>query len=831
VPAEELARLIDLYSNGGHHFDGDPFPVPARVAIRRRQLVDGLALDALVRARVSFWDSVAASHSAPEEESLREAYLDLGSFYIDLLFAEAAGADRLEIITNAQKLAFEQFNFLDFFYRDPEVVIPFAIGAFVRTNLMDLRATFKKLPPNAIGETFAEVEAPESYGSFYRRTLLMFDAVNQLADFGELPQAVEDAHGIPESKYIQYLVGNFVHLHARLTILLVYQAIPYLRNLAEKYYNIGTYVAHSQKELVQMLRDLQTELQQEFNRYPHANFNDKADDWFKRITDLRTEIEKGAHRSEVVATIVGQLPWIFVGGEFAAGIGAWVRTVTSARWVIALAEGTALTAFNLATAAPGMRPTTAAGWGFELAANIAWARIGRAVFDIAGEAAERLVASRRAFLRIGVEVVLPAATIATLQTAAQRIEAVARGQGGESDFTELLTVNLIMHGLGLMMSQGPATATEPRGSAIVRYRAEDLARVANLKLDAAQRWLDLANRSSEFQQRLAGVAARATRGTVTETEFKNLVDEGLKLADVLERDLPELAQALQTGQSPERIRAAIAQMKQVLRGLNYSALRQVRLLPEFVSGLRAVGDGRTFVFENPAHEPPGLQRLLTDYGKRGFAVRKLPGGGAEVLNAQGQITTQILPVSPEAVRYLPPPLEAIATSRQTRAGLDAVRRQTTAPELEALLSRSRARSGDEAVLRVLRAAGRFLDYSGSDTAWRGLDNYLRFNGDPATLARTLTFHDTQESAVENAAHVRNVLTQMAGWDATAVRGLEKFSALRPRGGPLRTKMNVPDWKVCSLVIRLTQSRESFRLSTCCITVRTAPVSAACSARC
>jgi hypothetical protein len=266
----------------------------------------------------------------------------------------------------------------------------------------------------------------------------------------------------------------------------------------------------------------------------------------------------------------------------------------------------------------------------------------------------------------------------------------------------------------------------------------------------------------------------AERAAITETEFKTQVDEALKLADVLERDLPALAKELQTGQSPDRIRASIAQMKDVLSSLKYSARGEVKLLPEFASGLRELGDGRTFVFEDPGNEPPGLQRLLSDYQKRGYTVRKLPGGSYEVLNASGEITTHILPVSPEAARYLPDYLDFVARGTKTQEGLARVRAQSAAPELAYHLARAARRFGAGPVRRILQiiAGG---DAPPSDKAFRGLNNFLRLAGNPRVANRIITIVEERTPY-----YFTQLLEQIADWDAAAVNGLGTIYQVRPQ---------------------------------------------------
>src|ERR671913_573551 len=132
--------------------------------------------------------------------------------------------------------------------------------------------------------------------------------------------------------------------------------------------------------------------------------------------------------------------------------------------------------------------------------------LGRALFTTGGDVAQRLALSRRLILDIGTRVVLPGATLATLQTVVQRIENRARGLGGESSFTEMLTINLIMTALGILIGASlPQRAPTPG----------ELARTANIPEEAARQWLRLADRADQFQSRFAELARDARAGRLT----------------------------------------------------------------------------------------------------------------------------------------------------------------------------------------------------------------------------------------------------------------------------------------------------------------------------
>jgi hypothetical protein len=803
-------RAVALYAEPGKRF-----PVRASVAAREAQLLRGQLILAMVRARIMDLDRQAnavtdtqalqraiaqavgdASAGGSDSQTvLRETYMDLSAYYLAVLSLRTKARSLLEAVTVAQDRALAQLAFLDTFYADPQRVVLYAAIRFVRGRVPELWENLRRIAPGLEGGiVIFDLENTTPYGpnEFPRTTRLgAFNwalthalALRRLYEpIGDLPGSQQDAQGAPTAQVGAQISALFDHLQVEIAVLALWQPIAGLYQLVFSHPQIGqslfSFGRPEREDWLQELQLLERAFATELSTYPHPDIAQRVDYWERRVNALLGTIVSAAHRADIVAAIIEQIPFLLIGGEIAAGIGAWVRLATSSRWLVALAEGAAFTTFNALTAPPGARPTSALGWAGQLALNVGWARIGRVLFEAGGDLAGRLGQSRRALLTIGAGVVLPGLSLTALQTLAQEIERRARGQGGESSITELFTVNLIMNALGLLVSAGMPRPEPPSGpsGAMLRYSPADLARRTSISETAAAAWLDLAGRADEFQTRFRTLAEAARRGTLDRAAFEQLQREGLALADELAQKLPILAEALGTGQSAGTIQAAIARLRALLAGLTYTpGQAPVLALPELVSGLTPAPNGITWLYD-PDRPPARLANVRQSSVERGYSVHDLPGGGWEATDAQGQVVLQLLPAPVPAAGELPPSLEGAASSPQAAAGLTQVRAQTAAPQLEAQLAQALVQSGASPVTRLMRIVGRFIAPDNQD-AWLGLSTYLRLEGDPALLARVLTFRDSQSLARENALHADTVLRQLAAWDASAVRGLHAAYQIR-----------------------------------------------------
>ncbi len=777
---------------------GESFPSRRNLGIRQGQLERGMVLMSTVRVRVlnlmrSISGAPAGAAGGPPD-ALRSVTMDVASYYLQLL-------------TTLEPEALQRLAFLESFYQDPEILQLYAVIRYAQTTFPDLYRSLYSVSRTPgmstvlLGETFEPSEHRYSERDFWQEIPgysrqriaghleMLLLALNRLRDIhgwmtsvGDPPRLQQAVHQVPTPELAANISANIIQAQVEIAVAALWLPFESLGELLRTHPNIGLplnpFAAPDRDRWLGEMQSLAREFRREVSQYPHDDIESRVQDWERRVQRLIDEIVPAAHRADIVAGIVEQIPFLFVGGGVAGGVGRWVGTLTrGSRWLMALAEGATLTVLGAVALPVRSRPTTALGWVGHFAMNVFWARMGRALFEIGGDVARGMANSRSALTRVGVELVVPGVALTTMQTAAQAIEAQVRGHGGETNLTELFTVNLIMNSLGIMLGASMQQALPSAGGA--RPSPADLARRTGVSEEAARQWVALADRAAEFQAQLATLEQQARRGTLTSEDFEAWRRQGLSLADDLERTMPALAEALGTGQSGDQIRAGVAALRARLNSLTYTPRPTVTaLLPEFVSGLTRAGEGITYTY-NPARPPRELVNLRQDYVRRGYTVRELPGGGWEAVNAQGQIVLQVLPMSRAAALALPRSLAEVAAGPQAQAGLARVRTQTAVPDLEAQLAQTAA-GQPEAVTRILRLVGRFIDPT-NDAAWRGLSNFLRQGGDVRALARALTFgRATREFAAENALLANRVLTQLATWDASAVRGLGLLYEVRPR---------------------------------------------------
>jgi hypothetical protein len=501
------------------------------------------------------------------------------------------------------------------------------------------------------------------------------------------------------------------------------------------------------------------------------------------------DVPRSARRWHIAKAIAEQIPFIFVAGATTMKVGAFVRALTASRWLVALAEGATMTVFSAAGTRPGSpgRPSTALGWAGHLAMNILWARLGRTLFDVAGDVAGKLATTRLAFLQLGTRVVVPGVALASLQTTAQVIENRVRKQGGDTSFSELLTINLILHGMGLAIGlatlpPSAAGAKKPSELTAARPTAAELAKQLGVSDDIARQMLEVAAQLESYMAQLNAVQRQAGRGRLTQAQFESLRDEGLKLADFLEPRLSAIARGgALGGHSPDTVKTAFATLRTRLQAMAYEATPSVKaLLPQSVEGLTQVGEGSTWTY-NEASPPRRLGALKASYAARGHTVKALPSGGWEAYDAQGNLAAQVIPVAADAAAALPRGLADLAAGPLAQAGLARVRAQAAVPvnvlEAQLVLAANRA-GGERAVLRILQHVGRFIE-PGATTQWEGLAKYLELGGDPALLARGLAYGSSAEFAAESRLLANRLLTLMAGWDGQAVRGYAALYRIRP----------------------------------------------------
>jgi|GEM_PF-3444092 len=844
----EYQSIVQLYSARGR-----AFPARERIARHEELVRRALALVAIIRARVADLDRQANTITATvqfarqttfnpqiratvgaDQEILRQTIMDVGSFYLELPVIDAeirystatTFGNFLDRSATAMQEAFARLAFLDTFYSDPLRVQLYAAARFARQlqveiekNLVAVAAapTSYYSGPIITSGTFAPGTATTAL--YFSQTpgarkwvqsgiahLSALTAAIDLAQFvrrqldaiSDLPKKPQDVRGTPSSQLAVLLSAAIMQLQGDIAVLAVWADVANILNVLHTNAKLGTVVG-GRDGWFRDLANLEQELSKEFNHSPHSkNLQGLVEGWERRLETLTDNIRSVAKREGIIAAVVGALPFLLFGGIAASSVGAWVGTMTNgSRLLIALAEGATFTLFSALTTPASFQPTTATGWAIEFGVNVALAGFGRffRLFEVGVDVAEGLSLSRRLLLAGGA-LTVTSLVQTTLQSAAQSLEDRARRQGGESSFTEMLTVNLILNALVMLVHAGLSERTRAGTELNADQLVADIqqSRGITISKDAADRWLALRARANQF---MADFQAALKRGTLTEEEFNAWKQRGKDLARDLEQQLPDLVKVLGTGQTPDQIRGLVGRFRGLLDSLSYTPGR-VQALPEYLAGLKRVGSTETWVYDPtrpgierdlatalrrtyggtlPVRELPDGSWVATDpQGRTIFAVRKLPDGGWEVSDPQGIVLFRALPAAPEVARLLPPSLEDIAGVPKVKGpltaaqkGLSEVQMQTTVPELPAQLAQAASQYGTAPVNSLLKVMGDAIAPE-NEAAWRGLSTYLKVGGNAEVLARTLVAGDAD--------HVSRVLE--VNWDAQATHGLAILDQLSPR---------------------------------------------------
>lgn len=747
----------------------------SNITIRRGQLERGITLVETIRLRVlNLINGIPADASA----ATRSVALDVASYY-------------MQVATMLEDDARVQLAFLDTYYQDETVLQLYAVVRHAQLSRSDIVHNVRLLQEYA-GTAITAQSSPWIPGPFptpnltgdrpvvntQRQSMALRDDIYRYVDLiGDPPRRVEAIHARPTAAYAANLSAQLAHLNALIAVLALWIPVEQMEEELGRSLYAGTSLIPGEDDRTRWFREIQA-LEDAFTREAsqtqHTDLQTRVDGWEPRVQRLVRDIPPELRRRQIMAAVAEQIPFLIVGGGIAGGVGRFVGLVTrGSRWLIALAEGVTLTALGALATPRASQPTSVGGWALQLAANVAWARIGRALFEAGAAAAQGMSSTRNVLARVGVQVVAPTVAIASMQTLVQAIEAQAQAAGGETNITELLTVNLIMNALGVLT--GAAMNVHASGSG-ARPTAAQLARRANITEEAAQRWLDLAQRSDSFAENMQRLQQLARAGTLTPEQFEAMKVQGRALADEVERVLPGLSETLGLGQTPEQISGAMNAFRQRLASLTYTPRPRVTaLLPEYTQGLARANEA-TF-FYDAANPPRQLAALRQAFVNRGYTVRDRPGGGFEVLDAGGRRVAQILPAGRGAIAALPRSLSEEARGPQAQEGLARVRAQTADSLLESLLAQAAARD-PASVVPVLRALGRFISPTDTD-AWAGLSNYLRRGGSLRVLHRVLSRGASVQESAEATQHAQRVLRQMARWGDSAVRGLGVLYEVRP----------------------------------------------------
>jgi hypothetical protein len=619
------------------------------------------------------------------------------------------------------------------------------------------------------------------------RTALVLNTLMDLKGaeerIGTPPRSLDEVRTQWDSDSNAALIRLVVDLQVRVAILHLWQAVEPLQDLLYGTNNAGQsilpFTSDERQQWFAELNALDNEFIEEMKLGDHPGVDTKIDNWFKRLQPLVDRIPSEVRTKKIIAAIVEQLPFMFVAGTTAAKVGLWVRAATQSKWLVALAEGSTFTLFNVASMplSPAQRPTTLLGWTANLAVNVLLARVGRVFVDV-GISLSR---GRSMIITLSAQVVAPAVAMSSLQTGVQLLEAKLRSSGGETGFTELLTINLLLNGIGMAMG---AATTPPAaaGNALAKPGVVELGQQLRIPEDQARLLLETQDRLADFMAAVAEVNRAAEHGALSPTQFEAFRKQGLDLADFLETHCEPLAKSGAFGTAtPAQVKTGIANVRARIAVLDFASLAKVRgLLPEATEGLARVGESDQWVYDRD-RPPAGLKALREGYMKAGDTVTPLLGDGFEVRDPAGLLLAEVVPMSKQALEAMAPSLTQLAKGPLAQEGLARLRAQRAQrPDLlEAQLERvGSSPAGRAAVPRVLQHLARFVDAS-NNKAWDGLSNYLSHNGDAALLARAMAYGRPKEFAAESKALANTLLTQMSAWDAEAMDGFAQLYALRP----------------------------------------------------
>jgi hypothetical protein len=614
--------------------------------------------------------------------------------FVRATFATVAGY-YLELVERPSAGAYERLGFLESYYRDPAVVEGYAIAGHVREQIAPLYKTLRQAQSQgegfAMDETLREnpfrsesIREMERGGVSRRRLAGVMRTYNQLialraaaGQIGDAPRSLAEVGAVPRPDDSRTLAAWLFQVQVRTALLMLWQPIDSLRSLVYSHNAIGTtlnpFVRDADTDRTRWLGELtalEVELWAELERGDHPDVARRIGAWERRVQRLIDEIPPEARKWHIIRAVAEQIPFIFVAGATVMRVGLWVRGLTASRWLVALAEGATMTAFSAIGSRPGSpgRPTTAIGWAGHFAINVVFAGFARYLFE-GGQALAQLVRARSALANFGLRVAAPSATLAVVQTGAQSLEAHARGRGGETSFSELLTVNLVMHAMGIAV--GMATmqdaARAPTGALPT---ARELSVRLSVSEDVARQMLEIAARMQHFAGRASAIRDAARAGRLSRDAFREHQREALELADWLEARLIAIARGGGLGATtPAEVQAAMGVLRARIQATSYSERPSITgLLPEHVGGLRAVGEGPTWVYDASA-PPRQLPALRSALERSGHTIRALPSGGWEARDAAGRLAAQVLPVSSAAARALPAPAEQAADAQIGATGL------------------------------------------------------------------------------------------------------------------------------------------------------------------
>jgi hypothetical protein len=661
----EVDRYLDVYI-----IPGQPVPAPTVLATRTTQLERGLRLALMVQAKA---DQLVELAKAVGDPDIARAYHDLLARYLDLFVLP-------------QQRSFTDLAFLNSFFANPAVVECYAIAAVIRVQ-----------HPALVSALILNVWSEE--GIFKHAHEQTSKKLSELRAWpektGTMPRSSQDSGYRPTARDNRQMIVDLAECRVRIAVLTIWTSLERLRTqLASAMYagtSLNPFAVQARPRWETTIKQTELALDRELQDDKHNGIEERSKQWVATVEGLRAEILPAVATRKVIAGVLEQVPLMVVTAGTATAVGAWIGASARASLVLtAIGEGATATALSTLAHLPSGK-VTIGGTALELVNNVFFAGIGRVLAGSGSATVGELSATRRA-LQTGRLVAVPV-TLAGMQTAVQAIEARAKHDGGETNATQLFTINLLTNLLGMLF--GAAFHSEGKG-----ITSEQLAQRLGIDVAAARECLALADRYSKLEVRLG-----LSRGRMSAAELAAWRDETLTLLDDLETHLPRLARALGRGLSPEQVTASIGKFRARVLAMRPDD-HGVIALPEYTEGLHATDDNTTWVADEHTN-PAALARLKSSMGAE-HIVTDLPAkAGWRAVDGTGRTVLQVLTGSRAVAGLLPPSLEALAGSDEwAMAGAEAVRDQSDVPALrEKLAMQSVGEAGAARVRALLRAAG------------------------------------------------------------------------------------------------------------------------------
>jgi hypothetical protein len=783
---EKLRRGVDFVAHK-YYAPREVYPVPALVNDRIAQLQTGRVDASVISERCAKLDATAMKNDAGTP--VRRGFFLVSAAYVD--------AASLELSKVPERLAF-----LDTLYRDPQTIVGYAVSQWASTFVPSFWESLVKMPGATGAVLFSDisrVRGPITLPNLFTRnsreaafarttnlTLELRDAVNR---FGYLfPVDPADVTEIPTAEDAAYMAARVLHVSIDIGILALWAPIEPLQDLLHSTPNAGQHLyvfgEQDRDRWIYTLNSLKSAFAEEIARDKHdPGMKSWIDGTERQVRDLSDAITAEVSRSRTIAAVVQQIPFLFVGGAIASGVGGFVEATWGAsRWLRIIAEGAALTAFNTVLQLP-QRPVTVGGVALQFVLNVGFAGIGSALGSFAGDVGYGLSGMRRA-LTAFTGVAIPTLALSGIQTAIAAMERDVKQAGGDTDYTTVFTCNVATNALGLLFGAAFQSAKGRLPASLDVTNDAALARALGISEAAARVWRHYGDRYGELAQR-AGTLGEAYRsGRLDPKEFENWRRDSLALIDEMLPIIPEVAPYIEGAPEPEALRNGLRRMRSEVASADPHRHAARFPTPESTVALVRVGDSDTYVYDPRASataraQVDGLQRALAG---RGWHVEPLPEGGfrAEIAGAP---PVRILPAAPSVRGLLPPAsLETMAKGQpQSTAGVAAIRTQTSVPGLEATVASAAARVSPNSTIGFLRIV-RLIDPADA-LAWKGLDRFVREGGNLEDMRRALA-RRASRAEVDDLRGTAQTLLHLIGhparpWDASAVRGLGALFRLAP----------------------------------------------------